>query len=154
MRSLHDRFDDYSRDHRHPLNRLVNGLCATAILWALISFLWVVPVPQSLGRPGFWAAMAMVGAFAFYWRSSRPIGLGMLAVFVVFGLLNEWLYRTFGPERLLWLAVGVFVPAWIARFAGYLIEGKRPPFRTDLDYLLIGPAWLVGRLMRRFGVDY
>ncbi|MEO6689621.1 MAG: DUF962 domain-containing protein, partial [Dokdonella sp.] len=33
-------------------------------------------------------------------------------------------------------------------------EGRRPSFFTDLAYLLIGPAWLTGKIMRRIGVAY
>ncbi|HNR92311.1 MAG TPA: DUF962 domain-containing protein [Dokdonella sp.] len=150
--SAHEWFDDYRRGHRHPLNRLIDSICAPAILYALITLLWVVPVPESLGRPGFWAALAMVGVFAFCWRRSRASGLGMLVVLGVFGLLNEWLWHTLGPAQLLRLGAGVFVLAWIGRFIGQLIEGTRPPIRTDLIWLLIGPAWLVGTVMRRLGL--
>jgi uncharacterized membrane protein YGL010W len=72
-------------------------------------------------------------------------------VFVVLGLISEALYRTLGPAQLLWLAAGVFVAAWIAQFVGHHIEGKRPSFFTDLAYLLIGPAWIVAKVMRRLG---
>jgi uncharacterized membrane protein YGL010W len=124
------------------------------ILWSVIAAIWVIPVPQSIGRPGFWTGMAMVAAFAFYWKMSKPIGLAMLIVFVVLGLLTEWLYRTLGPLDLLWLAIGVFVLAWIGQFIGHVIEGARPSFFTDLAYLLIGPAWLAGKAMRRFNIGY
>lgn len=154
MRSVHEWFGNYSKDHRNPTNRLIHWVCVPLILWSVIAALWVIPVPASIGRPGFWAAMAMVGAFAFYWRMSRPIGLGMLVVFVVLGLLTEWLYRTFGPVQLLWLAGGVFVLAWIGQFIGHVVEGARPSFFTDLAYLLIGPAWLTGKVMRRLGIGY
>jgi uncharacterized membrane protein YGL010W len=64
------------------------------------------------------------------------------------------LYRTLGGQQLLWLAIGVFVVAWIGQFIGHVIEGRRPSFFTDLAYLLIGPAWLTGKLMRRAGIPY
>jgi uncharacterized membrane protein YGL010W len=48
----------------------------------------------------------------------------------------------------------VFVVAWIGQFVGHLMEGRRPSFFTDLAYLLIGPAWLAGKLMRRVGIAY
>ncbi|HQW64184.1 MAG TPA: hypothetical protein PLZ17_05685 [Pseudomonadota bacterium] len=34
------------------------------------------------------------------------------------------------------------------------MEGKRPSFLTDLQYLLIGPIWLVSKAMRRYGIAY
>jgi uncharacterized membrane protein YGL010W len=145
---------NYSEDHRNPTNILVHWICVPLILWTAIAMLWVLPVPAALGRPGLWAGVAMFLALSFYLRLSRPLGFGMLAAFVVLGLITEMLYRTLGPAPLLWLAVAVFVAAWIAQFVGHKIEGKKPSFLTDLAYLLIGPAWLVAKIMRRLGVAY
>ncbi|HEY0232225.1 MAG TPA: Mpo1-like protein [Dokdonella sp.] len=154
MRTVNDWFGSYSADHQNPTNRLIHWLCVPAILWAVIAALWLVPVSPSIGRPGFWCGLVMVGAFTFYWRLSRPLGGAMLVVFVGFGLLTEWLYRTLGRGDLLELAIAVFVLAWIGQFIGHKIEGRKPSFLTDLAYLLIGPAWLAGKVMRRIGLAY
>jgi len=145
---------NYSEDHRNATNIVIHWICVPLILWTGVALLWVVPVPALLGRPGFWAGMAMVGALAFYMRLSRPLGLGMLLVFVVLGVVTELAYRTIGSGPLAWTAIAVFVAAWVAQFVGHKIEGKRPSFLTDLGYLLIGPAWLVAKLMRRLGIAY
>jgi uncharacterized membrane protein YGL010W len=50
------------------------------------------------------------------------------------------------------LAAGVFVVAWMGQFTGHAIEGRRPSFLTDLAYLLVGPAWLMDKLLRRVGI--
>lgn len=154
MRSVNEWFGNYSRDHQHPVNRLIHWVCVPLILWAAIAALWTVPVPPALGRPGFWAGMAMVGAMAFYLRLSKRLGFAMLLLFVVLGVITELLFRGLGPQSLLWLAGGVFVLAWIGQFIGHLIEGARPSFFTDLAYLLIGPAWLTGKVMRRLHISY
>lgn len=154
MRSVNDWFGSYSRDHQHPVNRLVHWICVPAIMWCVIAALWVAPVPAWLGRAGFWAFVAMFASFVFYYRMSRPLGLAMAIAFIVFGLLTEGLYRAMGPSQLLWLAIVVFVLAWIGQFIGHHIEGRRPSFLTDLAYLLIGPAWLMGKIMRRLGIAY
>ena len=145
---------NYSEDHRNPTNIVVHWICVPLILWTAVALLWVIPVPEWLGRPGFWAAVAMFFALAFYLRLSRPLGFGMLAAFVVLGAITELLYRSIGPGDLTWLAIGVFVAAWIAQFVGHKIEGKKPSFLTDVAYLLIGPAWLVAKIMRRAGIAY
>jgi uncharacterized membrane protein YGL010W len=145
---------NYSEDHRNPTNITIHWICVPAILWTVIALLWVVPVPAMLGRAGLWAAAAMVLAFAFYLRLSRPLAFAMLAVFVVLGLITETLYRALGASQLMWLAIAVFVVAWIGQFIGHKIEGKKPSFLTDLAYLLIGPAWIVAKLMRRIGIAY
>ena len=48
----------------------------------------------------------------------------------------------------------VFVIAWILQFVGHAIEGKRPSFFKDLQFLLIGPAWLLAFLYRGLGLRY
>lgn len=154
MRSINDWFDRYSADHRNPTNILIHWICVPAILWAVIALLWLLPVPPSIGRTGFWCGLVMVGAVAFYWRLSRTLGAAMFVVLVALALLTELLFRRLGADTLFWVAIGVFVLAWIGQFIGHLIEGQRPSFFTDLQYLLIGPAWLTGKLMRRMGLAY
>ena len=145
---------NYSEDHRNPTNILIHWICVPLILWTVIALLWVVPVPAAIGRPGLWAGVAMFAAMMFYLRLSRALAFGMLAAFALLGLTTEALYRTLGPLPLMWLAIGVFVLAWIAQFLGHKIEGKRPSFLTDMAYLLIGPAWIVAKLMRKFGISF
>ncbi len=154
MRDIATWFDSYAADHRNRTNRLIHWICVPAILWAAIAALWTLPVPVSLGRPGLWCALIMVGAFSFYWRLSRPIGAAMFVVFVAFAFISEGLYRWLGPVPLLWLAIAVFVIAWVGQFIGYAIEGQRPSFLTDPVYLLIGPAWLASKVLARAGVAY
>ncbi|MGH8042278.1 MAG: DUF962 domain-containing protein [Rudaea sp.] len=154
MRSINEWLEGYGADHRNRANIVIHWICVPLILWTVIALLWIVPVPAVLGRAGLWAGVAMFGAMLFYLRLSRPLALGMFVVFVVFGLITETLYRALGASSLLWLAVAVFVLTWIAQFVGHHVEGRRPAFLTDLAYLLIGPAWLVAKLMRRFGVAY
>lgn len=141
-------FGSYSEDHRHPANVLIHYACVPAILWTVIALLWIVPVPAVLGRPGFWAAAAMFFALIFYLRLSRSLAIGMLTLFVLLSSITEMLYRTLGPAMLGWTALTVFVAAWIGQFVGHKIEGKKPSFFTDLVYLLIGPAWIVAKVMR------
>ena len=145
---------NYSEDHRNPTNITIHWICVPAILWTVIALLWTIPVPESIGRAGLWAGVAMFAAMMFYLRLSRTLAFGMLAAFVALGLITEALYRVLGPTNLRWLALGVFVAAWIAQFVGHKIEGKKPSFLTDVAYLLIGPAWIVAKILRRLGIAY
>ncbi len=51
-------------------------------------------------------------------------------------------------------SVSVFVLAWIGQFIGHRIEGKKPSFFKDIQFLMIGPIWLLGFFYRRMGVAY
>lgn len=154
MRGIHEWFDGYSAVHQHPVNRAIHWVCVPVILWCVVALLWLLPVPPDLGRAGLWAAAAMLAVFIFYLRLSRPIALAMALVFIACALLAEALMRVLGSAGLLWLALGLFVAAWIGQFIGHRIEGRKPSFLTDLAYLLIGPAWLAGKLLRRMGIAF
>ena len=48
----------------------------------------------------------------------------------------------------------IFVVAWIFQFIGHEIEGKKPSFLQDLQFLMIGPAWLLHFVYKKTGVPY
>jgi uncharacterized membrane protein YGL010W len=127
-------FASYSDHHRNVVNQRIHVIAVPAILWSVVALLWCIPVFGTWFRPGLWAALAMFAAWMFYYRASRPLGYGMLVVFVAMSWLTRWLHDRFGTPVLLWSAVGVFVVAWIAQFIGHRIEGRKPSFlhRPDL----------------------
>jgi uncharacterized membrane protein YGL010W len=149
-------FDHYSGDHVNATNQRIHVLAVPLILWSVIGLLWCLPTPGSLFRQGLWAALAMFGAWMFYYRASRSIGFGMLAIFVSMAWMTRWLHDSLGTPGLFKLALGVFVVAWIAQFIGHskLYEGKKPSFFTDLKYLLIGPAWVLAKAYRKLNIRW
>jgi uncharacterized membrane protein YGL010W len=145
---------NYSQDHRHPSNIALHHVCVPLIVWSVMAALWAIPVPAGLGQQGLWAALAIVGASAWYLRLSRALGVAMLGVFVALAVVTQLLWLAVGSRAVLWIAIVVFVLAWIGQFVGHRIEGKRPSFFTDLAYLLVGPLWIVAKTMRRAGIAY
>ncbi len=150
-RSMRDWLDSYSHDHQNPTNRLLHWICVPLIAWSVIALLWTIPVPEAWLHPGAWAVFAIVLAFTWYWKHSHRLGAALLATLVVFALICYVAFQQLGASQLRWLAIGVFVIAWIGQFIGHVFEGRRPSFFTDLAYLLIGPAWLMDKLLRRLG---
>lgn len=141
----------YAGDHQNATNQAIHLVCVPAIVWSVTAALWIIPVPEALARPGAWMGLAMFLALVWYWRLSRPLALGALLVFAAFGAINWALWTRFGTAGLGWLALGVFVLAWIGQFIGHKIEGRRPSFFTDLKYLLVGPLWTLDKLYRKLG---
>lgn len=63
--------------------------------------------------------------------------LFQLAVsFVILTLWSEHAGTVFWPN------LAIFVIAWIGQFIGHKIEGKKPSFFEDLQFLFIGPLWV------------
>jgi uncharacterized membrane protein YGL010W len=151
MRDMQSWLDSYSSDHQNPVNQTLHWLCVPPIVWSVIALLWTVPVPESLLRPGAWAVGMMVLAFYWYWKHSHRLASALLLAFVILAVFTHWLFQSIGARALCEIAVAVFVIAWIGQFVGHQFEGRRPSFLTDLSYLLIGPAWLMAKLLRKLG---
>lgn len=150
--SMQDWLDNYSADHRNPINQVFHWCCVPPIVWSVIAILWIIPVPQSWLRPGAWAVAVIVLAFYWYWKRAHRLAAALLIFFALLGLLTNFLYTQLGTADLAWLAIAVFVVAWIGQFIGHKYEGHKPSFLTDLVYLLVGPAWLMAKLLRRLGM--
>jgi uncharacterized membrane protein YGL010W len=141
MRKIDLLFARYGESHRNPTNKTIHWFCVPLITWSLLAALWAwTPLAA-------YATIAL--AVAFYAGLSLPIAVGMLAVAALMILPLAQL-----GGHVLTIAVIVFVIAWIGQFIGHRIEGKKPSFFEDIKFLLIGPAWLLGFVYRRFGVPY
>ncbi|MEZ4237309.1 MAG: Mpo1-like protein [Myxococcota bacterium] len=141
----------YASDHQNPTNRAIHTVCVPAILWTCIAAVWAIPLP-GVGLPGVWAAALMLLVLAYYARLSPRLAGVMAAAFAALAAVSHGLYLAIGPGGT-WAVAGiVFVAAWIAQFVGHGIEGKRPSFFTDLQYLLIGPLWVADKGLRRVGL--
>ena len=155
MRSLEEWLGEYADSHRNPTNKTLHYLCVPPIQLALMGLLLAVPVPAFVG--GWtplvnWASLLVIAGILYYAALSFRLALGMLvAVLVGFALLAA-LARL--PVPLWATCLVIFVIAWIGQFVGHAIEGKRPSFFKDLQFLLIGPLWILSALFGRLGLRY
>lgn len=154
MRGLQPWFDEYAESHRHPTNVAIHWVCVPAIMFATLGLAFALPRPEAFAlvgpRLGNWAMVMIVLALAWYAAQSWRIALGMALVTALMVALMHPLARLPWP---LWQScLAIFVAAWIGQFVGHRIEGRKPSFLKDLAFLLVGPAWLLAKLYRRFGI--
>ena len=99
-----------------------------------------------------WATLAAATALIYYLVLSPALALGTLVVFVGLLAITHTLAQLPWP---LWLtSIVIFVIAWIGQFIGHAVEGKRPSFFKDVQFLLIGPLWLLAAAYRPFSLPY
>jgi uncharacterized membrane protein YGL010W len=155
MRSIDQWLDEYGESHRHPVNKLLHWICVPPIVLSVIGFLRSVPAPavlESVSPWLDWAALVAVAAAIYYLVLSPALALGavvaLLALFALSGALEAL------PLPLWASSLAIFVIAWIGQFVGHAIEGRRPSFFKDLQFLLIGPLWLLAALYRGLGLRF
>lgn len=155
MRTVHDWLAEYGESHRHPTNELLHWLCVPVIVLCVLGFLWAIPVPAAFAAVSpylNWATLVIAAGLVYYAALSPRLALGMLPVML---LLVVLLLRLDALAVPLWLLCLVaFVVAWIGQFVGHAIEGRRPSFFKDVQFLMIGPLWLLSFVYRRLGLRY
>jgi uncharacterized membrane protein YGL010W len=155
MRTVTQWLDEYGESHRNPVNKLLHWICVPAIVVSLSGLLWSLPVPAAFraGSPWLnWATITALLSLLYYLRLSPALALGNVLVFVGIFVIVQGLLRL--PWPLWQTCAGVFVVAWIGQFVGHACEGKRPSFFKDLQFLLIGPLWLLASVYRGLGLSY
>lgn len=54
-----------------------------------------------------------------------------------------------------WLVfLSIFIITWIFQFIGHKIESKKPSFLKDLQFLLVGPIWLLHFILKKLGIKH
>ncbi len=153
MRSVSDWLAEYGTSHQHPTNKLLHWICVPPIVLAVMGFLWSLQVPAGSASP--WvngATLVSLAALLYYLALSPRLAAGLVLAFAALLLCTRALAALPWP---LWAtSLVIFIVAWIGQFVGHAIEGKRPSFFKDLQFLLIGPLWLLAAAYRRLNVPY
>lgn len=153
MRRIDQLLAEYGESHRNALNKSIHWICVPAIFFSIVGLLWSIPVPSGLPDWVNVASATLLLVVIYYVRLSPLLAAGML----IFALLCMWLadYLQENMQLALWkISIGIFVLAWIGQFYGHHVEGKKPSFIKDLQFLLIGPAWLMHFIYRKLGVKF
>lgn len=148
QKTIQDWFDEYSESHQNKTNKLIHWICVPSIFFSIVCLLSLVPVAGVLNLAG----LLMIFATVFYARLSPKLAAGILLFYIICFIAAIQLSQL--PIALWKIAISIFVIAWIGQFYGHKIEGKKPSFLKDLQFLLIGPAWLLGFIYKRFGIKY
>jgi uncharacterized membrane protein YGL010W len=149
---------EYGESHQNASNKAIHWVCVPLIFFSIVSLIASIPsgpVQSLLGRGNpyaNWATIAILLTIVYYSTLSIFLTIGMAAFSLGCLVIDNYIIQAGLP---LWIvAIGIFVFAWIGQFYGHKIEGKKPSFLKDLQFLLIGPAWLLHFVYKRLGIPY
>ena len=136
--SHHPRFDSrlafYAQSHQNPRNEAIHLVAIPTIMLSLMGLLYEA-------HP--WALYALIAvSMAYYlflgnWRYTLLMLLWAALSLVLLYLMGAWRLQ---------ICIAIFVLAWIGQFIGHKIEGKKPKFLEDVQYLLVGPLFVLQTL--------
>lgn len=157
MRNVDRLLVAYGESHQNSTNKMIHWICVPLILFSIVGLMmaipWVLDVKSWWSN---WAGVVALIAVLYYLRLSWRLTVGFILVMFCFLQFNMAIYRwlDFQTSLFVYFNLGVFILAWIGQFIGHKIEGKKPSFLQDLQFLLIGPAWLMHFIFKKAGIEY
>ena len=152
MRTMQSLLAEYGESHQNPTNKLVHWFCVPIIVFSVVGLLYGVKfgTVSLLGLQPNLATVVLMLTLIYYVRLSPPLAVGFLLFALVCLYLCGLIEQSGVP---LWkVCIGLFVAAWIVQFWGHKVEGKKPSFLKDVEFLMIGPAWLLSFIYGRLGI--
>lgn len=131
----------YAESHRDPRNEAIHCVAIPLIMLSLVGLLYAA-------HP--WVAYAFLAASGVYYAR---LSLVFLVTMTVISAILVLLVRAMG-EALVPLCGAIFVLAWIGQFVGHKLEGRKPSFLEDLQYLWVGPLFVLSLLFRKLGLRW
>ncbi|MCA4893368.1 MAG: DUF962 domain-containing protein [Cytophagales bacterium] len=159
MRKIDNLLSEYGDSHQNPTNKLIHWICVPLIFFSLMGLIASIPsgvLSSAFGEGSMyanWAAVVLALALIYYITLSFLLTIGMfLFALACLFFINQLVLLNIAP---LWLvSLGIFVAAWIGQFYGHKVEGKKPSFFKDVQFLMIGPAWLMHFIYKKIGIPY
>ena len=155
MRNLHEWLSEYGESHQNKTNKLIHWFCVPIIMISIFGLLYCIPYFQDRDWMHNWGFIILIPILFFYFQLSKKI----FFVFIVIGIgllkFNEFLFHclNYQIQSMLFLHIIIFSIAWIFQFYGHKIEGKKPSFLKDIQFLLIGPAWLLSFIFKKLNIE-
>ena len=160
MRTLKQFLDTYAESHQNPVNQWIHMVCVPAIFFATLGLMWLVPIGRFLSFvPAEYAAyvnLATVFAAFIGMPYYLRLSFGSFVTGLVWSLLSVAGIVALQSNGLsvLWVCASVWIAAWAVQFYGHHVEGAKPSFADDVQFLLIGPLFVLGFLYRRLHIAY
>jgi uncharacterized membrane protein YGL010W len=131
----------YGASHTNPTNELIHFVAIPLIMLSLCGLIYALS-PIAL-------YVFIAASLVYYARLSAVFLISML----VWSAAMLWIIQNIGNGLVL-ISIGVFIGAWILQFIGHKLEGKKPSFFEDVQYLWVGPLFVLSKLFIKLGVKW
>ena len=155
MKTIDQWLTEYGESHQDETNKTIHWICVPTIFFTIVGLFYCIKLPAQL-TPSVQLNVAMILILlvtVYYLSLSKTIWIGMLLFGVLCLGICYWI-ETYTNVPLWLVCVILFVLAWIGQFYGHKVEGKKPSFLKDVQFLMIGPMWLMSFIYKKMGVRY
>ena len=151
MSNVNEWNEEYAKYHKNKTNKIIHWICIPLIMFSLLGLLSLMTLftYNSVAISALW--FFIIFAIGYYIKLSKSLALGMTIVSICFIYFIELINQNFINQKFE-IFLGIFIISWIGQFIGHKIEGKKPAFIKDLQFLLIGPLWLLSYIYEKLDI--
>ena len=151
MNNVNEWNEEYAKYHKNKTNKIIHWICIPLIMFSLLGLLSLMTLFtfNSVTISALW--FFIIFAIGYYVKLSKSLALGMTIISICFIYFIELINENFLNQKFE-IFLSIFIISWIGQFIGHKIEGKKPAFVKDLQFLLIGPLWLLSYIYEKLDI--
>ena len=156
MKDIHEWNNEYAVYHRNKTNKIIHWFCIPLIMYSLFGILSQLSFSYTFNDNNYTINVLVIfiaPAILYYFKLSKKLAIGMLLITIIMVELLK-VIDIFNSDLHILIYLSIFTIAWIGQFLGHKIEGKKPAFFKDLQFLLIGPIWLLSYIYKRLRIKF
>jgi uncharacterized membrane protein YGL010W len=141
----------YEESHQDLRNPIVYWASIPMVVVGMTGLLWALPVPLEFPEISpllNWGSAFLMVTAIYYFIISLSLAIGLLPFLLGLASIQMWLISSGFPAMA--ISIGLLVAGTTGLALGR--GGALRPLVQDLQLMMIGPAWLLSVLYRRFGI--
>ena len=131
----------YGQSHQNPSNEVIHFIAIPLIMLSLVGMLFALHS---------YVAYAFVAASMVYYARLSWVFFFSMVLWSAITLAGVFAMGALALP----VSIVIFVGAWVLQFIGHKMEGKKPSFFEDIQYLWVGPLFVLSKLFVKAGVRW
>jgi len=155
MTDLDNWLDRYEKGHRDLRNPVVYWAAVPMVVLGTVGLFWCLPVPDEFHEISpllNWGSAFLMATAIYYFIISLSLAIGMLPFLLGLAALQLWLAQSSYPH--LGVSVGLLVAGTVGLWLGHRGPGSLRAVLQDYQLMMIGPAWLLSVMYKRFRIPF
>lgn len=156
MSEIDSWLERYEKSHRELTNPVVYWVAVPMVVLGTTGILWHLPTPVQFHEISpllNWGSAFLMATAIYYFIISLSLAIGMLPFLLGLAAIQSWLATSTYPQ--LGVSVALLVSGAVGLWLGRRgAPGSLKAVVQDFQLMMIGPAWLLSVLYRRFRIPF
>jgi hypothetical protein len=143
----------YEKAHESLHNPVVYWAAVPMVVVGMTGILWALPIPAEFFNISpllNWGSAFLMVTAIYYFIISLSLAIGLLPFLLGLAAIQMWLTQSGYPP--VPISTGLLVAGIVGLALGR--NGSLRAVAEDLQLMMLGPAWLLSVMYKRFGIPY